>query len=174
MPMTRRRIFTGLAALGVAGGASGAWRAAPFRYYDGPLSDHFDGSRFLDAKYGMAPKSLPEVLRWYSERERAQWPAQDPSPYSDKPPRRVDSVAWRISYIGHASLLLQVSGLNILIDPVWSERASPLAFAGPKRVNDPGIPLDALPPIDVVLVSHNHYDHFDATTLMALASHRPR
>jgi L-ascorbate metabolism protein UlaG (beta-lactamase superfamily) len=174
MPLTRRRLFTGLAALGAAGGA-GAYYSAPFRYYDGPPSDHFDGTRFLDPAHGMPPKSLPDVLRWYVQRERAEWPRWHASPFADKPPRRVDTPAWRISYVGHASVLIQASGFNILIDPVWSERASPLGFAGPKRVNDPGVAFDALPPIDVVLVSHNHYDHLDATTLSALATpHRPR
>ena len=175
MGFSRRKLFTGLGALGVAGGAFAAHRSAPFRYYDGPTSDHFDGTRFLDAQHGTPPKGFADMLRWYAERGRVPWPSRDDTPYSDKPPQRVDSAAWRISYIGHASLLLQASGLNILIDPVWSERASPVSFAGPKRVNDPGIAFDALPPIDVVLISHNHYDHLDATTLMALATpHRPR
>ena len=101
--------------------------------------------------------------------DRQKWPEWAPSPYSDKPPARVDGPEWRISYVGHASLLLQTAGLNILIDPVWSERVSPVSFAGPKRVNDPGIAFDALPPIDVVLVSHCHYDHLDVETLSRLA-----
>ena len=107
---------------------------------------------------------------------KRQWPVWAPSPFADRPPPRVAGSAWRISYIGHASLLIQTSGLNILIDPVWSQRCSPVSFAGPKRVNDPGIPFDALPPIDIVLVSHNHYDHLDAATLSRLATspHRPR
>ncbi len=76
----------------------------------------------------------------------------------------------RLSYVGHASWLIQVAGLNILIDPIWSARASPLSWAGPKRVNDPGIAFDALPPIDVALVSHGHYDHLDIATLSRLAA----
>jgi L-ascorbate metabolism protein UlaG (beta-lactamase superfamily) len=81
----------------------------------------------------------------------------------------------RISYVGHASVLIQTAGLNILLDPVWSKRASPFRFAGPKRVNDPGIAFADLPPIDVVLVSHGHYDHLDLATLSRLAAvHRPR
>ena len=87
---------------------------------------------------------------------------------------RVAGPEWRISYVGHASWLLQTAGLNILIDPVWSERVSPVSFAGPKRVNDPGIAFDALPPIDVVLVSHCHYDHLDAETLSRLAAAHKR
>ena len=81
----------------------------------------------------------------------------------------------RISYVGHASFLIQTAGLNILLDPVWSERASPFRFAGPKRVNDPGIGFAELPPIDLVLVTHGHYDHLDVVTLSRLAAaHRPR
>jgi L-ascorbate metabolism protein UlaG (beta-lactamase superfamily) len=81
----------------------------------------------------------------------------------------------RLSYVGHASVLIQTAGLNILLDPVWSKRASPFHFAGPKRVNDPGIVFADLPPIDVVLVSHGHYDHLDLATLSRLAAvHRPR
>lgn len=76
--------------------------------------------------------------------------------------------------VGHASLLIQTAGLNILTDPVWSERASPFAFAGPKRVNAPGIIFADLPPIDLVLISHNHYDHLDLATLKRLKeSHDP-
>ncbi len=174
MPLTRRHLFTGLGALGVTTGI-GVERTMPFRYYDGPVSGHFDGARFLDAEHGSAPKSLPQLLQWYAERNKAEWPVWAPSPFNDRPPRRVDDNTWRISYVGHASLLIQAAGLNILTDPVWSERASPVSFLGPKRVNDPGIAFEALPPIDVVLVSHNHYDHLDAATLIALSTpHRPR
>jgi L-ascorbate metabolism protein UlaG (beta-lactamase superfamily) len=74
----------------------------------------------------------------------------------------------RLAFIGHASWLIQTAGLNILVDPVWSERASPFTFAGPKRVNDPGIAFDKLPKVDAVLVSHGHYDHLDVATLSRL------
>ena len=78
-------------------------------------------------------------------------------------------------YIGHASFLIQTAGLNILLDPVWSKRASPSRFIGPKRVNDPGIAFADLPPIDAVLVSHGHYDHLDVRTLSRIAAaHRAR
>ena len=156
-----------------AAGGSGAWRTARARYYDGPVSDHFDGLRFFDPN-GTPPNSLTRLLRWWTTRERVAWPAWAPSPYSDRPPLRVDSAAWRISFVGHASFLLQTAGLNILIDPVWSKRVSPVSFLGPVRVNDPGIAFDVLPPIDAVLVSHCHYDHLDVPTLTALATHRPR
>jgi L-ascorbate metabolism protein UlaG (beta-lactamase superfamily) len=150
----------------------------PRRYYKGPVSDHFDGVRFFDP-HGTPPRSRRDLLRWFVDRRRrgtrAKWPVWVASPYADRPPARVEGAAWRISYVGHASFLIQTAGLNILLDPVWSKRASPLRFIGPKRVNDPGIAFANLPPIDLVLVSHGHYDHLDIRTLSLIAAaHRPR
>src|ERR1051325_4647443 len=160
MPLfSRRRLFAGSAAFGAVAGVFGL-RSASARFF---------------ALHGPPPRTLGEQLRWWREGGRAQWPEWAPSPYSDRPPARVASDDWRISFVGHASLRIQTAGLNILIDPVWSQRCSPVSFAGPKRVNDPGIPFDALPPIDVVLVSHCHYDHLDVETISRLAAaHRPR
>jgi L-ascorbate metabolism protein UlaG (beta-lactamase superfamily) len=172
MPLfSRRRLFAGSAAFGAIAGLFGL-RSAIARYYDGPVSDHFDGTRFFDP-HGSGPKGFGDLVRWYRGRDKAEWPAWAPSPYNDQPPARVDGPEWRISYVGHATLLLQTAVLNILIDPVWSQRVSPVSFAGPKRVNDPGIAFEALPPIDVVLVSHCHYDHLDTDTLSRLAAAHP-
>ncbi len=77
------------------------------------------------------------------------------------------------TWIGHATLLIQMGHKTFLTDPIWSPTASPLSFAGPRRFVPPGLPLDALPPIDFVLISHNHYDHLDAPTLRALAERHP-
>ncbi len=143
------------------------------RYYNGPVSDHFDGERFFD-RHGAPPKSRVDLLRWMVDRNwrgtRAKWPARAPSPYADRPPARVEGASWRICYVGHASWLIQTAGQNILLDPIWSKRASPFRFVGPKRVNDPGIAFVDLPPIDVVLVTHGHYDHLDVATLSQLAA----
>ena len=80
-----------------------------------------------------------------------------------------------VTWIGHATLLIQLAGVNILTDPQWSERASPLSFAGPKRVTPPGVRFEDLPPIHVVLISHDHYDHLDEATVRRLAEvHHPR
>jgi L-ascorbate metabolism protein UlaG (beta-lactamase superfamily) len=174
MKLSRRRIFTALAAVSAVGVGGLATRAALTRYYDGPVSDHFDGTRFVDPD-GAQPKSFADMMRWRFGPPKAEWPVWAPSPYADRPPPRVAGSGWRFSYVGHASWLLQTAGLNLLIDPMWSERASPVTFAGPRRVNDPGIAFAALPPIDAVLVSHNHYDHLDVATLARLAAaHRPR
>lgn len=148
------------------------------RYYRGPASDHFNGEVFFNPQ-GSTPRGRRDLLRWMIDRswrgQRAKWPARAPSPYADRPPPRVDGAGLRVSYIGHASFLIQTAGCNILLDPVWSERASPFGFIGPRRVNDPGIAFADLPPIDVVLVTHGHYDHLDLTTLARLAgTHRPR
>ncbi len=139
--------------------------------YTGPVSDHFDGTHFFDP-HGMPPKKLSEVLRWQfgGGRVRAKWPDWVENELFDPPPRRVEGTAARITYIGHASWLIQTAGRNILVDPVWSERASPLSFAGPKRHNAPGVAFDALPDIDTVLVTHGHYDHLDLATLSRLAA----
>ncbi len=140
------------------------------KIYSGPKSDHFDGERFFDP-HGASPKTIRDVLRWQFDgnRKRAKWPKWVPSPFSDMPPKRVDGGKVRLVFVGHASWLIQTAGLNILIDPVWSMRVSPLAWAGPRRCNDPGIAFEALPPVDVVLVSHGHYDHLDMATLSRLA-----
>jgi len=77
------------------------------------------------------------------------------------------------TWIGHSSFLLQIGGTNVLTDPVWGTRASPVPFAGPKRWSPPGLALDALPPIDVVLISHDHYDHLDRPTVRQLVRRHP-
>jgi L-ascorbate metabolism protein UlaG (beta-lactamase superfamily) len=174
MPASRRRIVAALGVVSAAGLLALTGRNAMARYYDGPVSDHFDGNRFFDPK-GAQPRSVVDLIRWRLSGTRASWPERLPSPYADRPPAEVNDTSWRISFVGHASLLLQTAGLNLLIDPVWSERVSPVSFAGPMRVNDPGIAFEALPPINAVLVSHSHYDHLDLATLSRLAAaHRPR
>lgn len=174
MTITRRRFLAVTAGIAAMLGGSAFW-ASFMKTYNGPVSDHFDGLRFFDP-HGASPKSLAEVLRWQfgGDRERHKWPDWVPSPHADTPPPRV-LAGIRLAFVGHASWLIQTAGLNILIDPVWSERASPFSFAGPKRHNDPGIAFEALPPVDAVLVSHGHYDHLDVATLSRLqAEFAPR
>ncbi|MBP0112725.1 MULTISPECIES: MBL fold metallo-hydrolase [Bradyrhizobium] len=168
MPVTRRRLFGLLAGAGALVGIPSFWMSS-MKTYDGPASDHFNGLHFFDPD-GAPPKSLREVLRWQFDggRQRAKWPDWAPSAHADTPPERVDGDKVRLSFVGHASWLIQAGGLNILIDPVWSMRVSPVAWAGPKRHNDPGIAFEKLPKIDVVLVSHGHYDHLDIATLSRL------
>ena len=79
-----------------------------------------------------------------------------------------------VTAVGHATFLIQMDGLNILTDPVWSDRCSPVSWAGPRRYRAPGIPFEALPPIDALLISHNHYDHLDRVAVEALEPRSPR
>jgi L-ascorbate metabolism protein UlaG (beta-lactamase superfamily) len=145
------------------------------RYYHGPPSDHFDGVRFFNPDGGRSERSASDLLKWRTGPGKEPWPAAFPSPFRDVPPQRVAGPELRVALVGHASFLYQTGGLNILVDPVWSQRVSPVRFAGPKRVNAPGIAFEDLPPIDVVLLTHNHYDHLDAATLTRLHQrHRPR
>lgn len=141
-------------------------------YYDGPVSSHFDGKRFFVPGY-IRDKSPLDLLKWSFGEARKKWPESYPGPAQDKPPARVRGDALRVSYVGHATLLIQTQGVNLLIDPVWARRASPFSFAGPKRVNAPGIAREDLPELDAVLVSHNHYDHLDLEMLSWLAVNRP-
>lgn len=151
-----------------------ARKRAANRYYSGPPSDHFDGTLFFNPD-GQMPGRFTDLLKWQLSGERSKWPAANPSPFEPtEPAARIDGDGLRLTMVGHATLLIQVAGFNILTDPVWSPRVSPLSFAGPRRVNAPGIAFSQLPPIDLVLVSHNHYDHLDLATLKRLkAKHDP-
>jgi L-ascorbate metabolism protein UlaG (beta-lactamase superfamily) len=106
-------------------------------------------------------------MRWQTTREPAPWPAQV-AIQTAKPAARVAGDTLAVTMVGHATVLVQTEGLNVLTDPIWSERASPLSFAGPKRVTAPGIAFADLPKIDLVLVSHGHWDHMDLPTLLRL------
>ncbi|HEV2541581.1 MAG TPA: MBL fold metallo-hydrolase, partial [Methylobacterium sp.] len=146
-------------------------------YYQGPPSRHFDGERFFNP--GPEPTAGGHggparfFNRWLGADERAPWPEQVPVRQS-VPPRRIDGEEMLVTWIGHATVLVQTNGLNILTDPVWSEVVSPFPPIGPNRVRAPGVALERLPKIDLVLISHNHYDHMDLPTLKRLwARDRP-
>ncbi len=172
--MNRRRFLRATALLGtgtVVGGTSSA-NANP--YYKGPVSQHFDGRRFFNPE-GMEPAGFGSLLRWQFGGGRSRWPVSwPPEPVFNVPDERVQGSSLRVTMVGHATLLIQVAGLNILTDPVYSPRASPFTAVGPRRVNAPGIDFEQLPPIDLVLLTHNHYDHLDLATLARLkAVHDP-
>lgn len=137
--------------------------------YHGARSDHFDGKHFFN--YERTPERQLEdaIRREEPGRHRGHWDKWQETP-TDTPPRRVAGRHLRVSFVNHSTVLVQTDDLNILIDPVWSERVSPLAWYGPKRQRPPGIRFEDLPPIDLVLVSHNHYDHMDLPTLRRLVT----
>ncbi|MBX5484254.1 MAG: MBL fold metallo-hydrolase [Myxococcaceae bacterium] len=165
------RISRGCIVGGVVGGlvlmAAGYGCSFSAPRYRGPKSDHFDGRRFVN--YGhVEEKSVGDLLRWVTHREPGVWQEWTDAQPGPKPPERVGPGQLRVTFINHATTLIQIDGLNVLTDPVWSERVSPVSFAGPRRVRPPGLRFEDLPPIDVVLISHNHYDHCDLPTLRRL------
>ena len=139
-------------------------------HYD-PAKPHHTPTGFRN-RYPHGRPNGEDFRRWRAERKAKGLPKPPMSDLSAQPPdlaylyanRTQTSVTW----VGHNTLLLQSNGLNILTDPVFSRRSSPVQFAGPKRHQPPGIALDQLPHIDLVLLSHNHYDHLDAGSVAAL------
>ena len=99
------------------------------------------------------------------------WPELVDAPPGPPPPERVEDL--RVSFVGHATVLVQQDGLNLLTDPVWSSRIGPISWLGAKRHRPPGLRFEDLPPIDVVLLSHDHYDHLDLPTLRRLEASFP-
>jgi L-ascorbate metabolism protein UlaG (beta-lactamase superfamily) len=161
--------------LAAAGGTFAVRRAnAGNPYYSGPVTSNFDGRTFFNPG-GAEPRGFTDLLRWQLGGGKEPWPDNYPSPFpAAKPEPHIGGNALRVTMVGHATMLVQIAGLNILTDPVWSERVSPFSFAGPYRRNAPGIAFGDLPPIDAVLLTHNHYDHLDLATLERLvAAHEP-
>ncbi|MCE5261951.1 MAG: MBL fold metallo-hydrolase [Deltaproteobacteria bacterium] len=141
------------------------------------ISDHYDGRLFFNPDQRPGPSAGSEqkrrsgwIWRWIFGNDRPEWPELiDRVPPGGAPPVRVPKGSLLITPVGHATFLIQMDRLNLLTDPIWSERCSPVSWAGPKRYREPGIRFEDLPPIDAVLVSHNHYDHLDLPTLERLA-----
>ncbi len=140
--------------------------------YHGPLSDHFDGEVFYS--YGKKSEShavdhsQKKVWKWLFTRKRFGWVWRE-NRLSARPEARILGARLVVTFVNHATLLIQTDGMNILTDPVWSRRVSPFTFVGPSRFRAPGVSFDDLPEIDLVLISHNHYDHMDLATLRRIA-----
>ena len=144
--------------------------------YD-PAKPHHTPTGFKNNYGPSVTKGTGDFLRWQIERLRAGLPKppQIPTPavVADTAlvaaNSAVPTMQPALTWVGHATMLVQASGLNVLTDPVFSDRASPVQFAGPKRAQPPGLSIDQLPSIDVVLISHNHYDHLDVNSVLALS-----
>ncbi|HMI67258.1 MAG TPA: MBL fold metallo-hydrolase [Cyclobacteriaceae bacterium] len=164
-------IFLGTFALGfIFIGLVGYFISGP--KYKGPVSDHFDGRRFINPG-SIKAKGFREVLKWMVARKQGEW-KEVPAGQGEKPASRFDN-GIRITFVNHSTFLIQVDGVNILTDPVFSERTSPVQWAGPRRMRPPGILLEDLPAIDVLILSHNHWDHLDIAAVKKIhALHHPK
>jgi L-ascorbate metabolism protein UlaG (beta-lactamase superfamily) len=141
--------------------------------YHGARSDHFDGERFFNPGAG-AGKSLAEFWRWQRTRAPRPWPPWRDYRIEPQLPATLPAGEVAVTFINHMTCLIQLAGLAVLTDPVYSQRASPVQWAGPHRAHAPGVAFERLPAIDVVFVSHSHYDHMDLHTLRRLQrSHAP-
>jgi L-ascorbate metabolism protein UlaG (beta-lactamase superfamily) len=139
----------------------------------GPVTDHFDGRRFHN-RPAVPHGGFASFIRWQRTRHRPRWEPRA-APPGPAPPARVAAGELRVTFVNHATVLIQQDGVNVLCDPIWSERASPFSWIGPRRFRPPGLRFEDLPPIDAVVVSHSHYDHLDLQTLARLqAAHHPR
>lgn len=137
-----------------------------------PAVEHFRDGRFFNP--GVAEHDFRTALKWMRNRKIGPWRRWIESTPGPAPPARVEGAELRATFVNHATVLLQTDGINILTDPMWSRRASPVQLMGPQRHRAPGLRLEDLPPIDCLLISHNHYDHFDLPTLKRIAAtHRP-
>ena len=141
--------------------------------FQGASSDHFDGRKFINRE--PMDKSAGDMVKlgWGALTRAEEWPHWIDIEQQTVPSERVyEGVS--VTFINHATFLVQVDGVNILTDPVFSERVSPFGWVGPRRVHAPGIALEDLPPIDVILISHNHYDHLDKATLGTLLAEQDK
>ena len=134
-----------------------------------PVSDHCDGERFFNP-HARDERSIGEVIAWQRTREKSPWPGAVPLTAYPPPPTSVAAGRVAVTHIGHATFLLRTADAVILTDPVFTSHAGPLGRFGPRRVRQPGIPLDALPPLDLIVVTHNHYDHLQPASLRGVAT----
>ncbi len=132
------------------------------------IKPHFDGKRFSYPGNSVLG-SRWDVLRWAITRKPAKWPRDLANPPPSAVERHVNDGRLRLTFINHATVLIQCDGLNIITDPVFSRRVSPVSFAGPRRYRPAGLDINALPPIHAILVSHSHYDHLDLRSLRQLS-----
>jgi L-ascorbate metabolism protein UlaG (beta-lactamase superfamily) len=141
-----------------------------------PISDHFDGALFFNPEPTIRNAEgrrfgLFSIIRVRLRRDPSiwsQWPDFVPNKVYAVPAGAVKAGEVDVTFIGHASFLLRFAGFNVLTDPVFSKRCSPVSFVGPARVRAPGLAIKDLPNIDFLVLSHNHYDHCDVASLRAL------
>ncbi len=145
-------------------------------YYQGSISDHFNGKKFYDIN--LEKNSNKKFFSYFKSKidyekkhGKTQWQDQETLVNQTIPENIISNTTIHATFVGHSTFLIQLQGLNILTDPIWSKRASPLSFIGPIRAQQVGIKFENLPKIDLVLISHSHYDHMDIPTIKKLKDH---
>jgi len=135
--------------------------------YDGSKSNHFDGKKFLN-KTGIPANGLKDVLKYVITRKPESWTRNYETYVRDIPLPSPDSNEVSVTFVNHSTFIIQYKKMTVVTDPVWSDRCSPVQFAGPARFRPPGVNFEDLPKVDVVVISHNHYDHLDKSTILDL------
>jgi L-ascorbate metabolism protein UlaG (beta-lactamase superfamily) len=129
---------------------------------------NYDGKRFYNLNHTKTTGKLKNFIKWQFNKKKSTWPDWVENEQADPIYEKIENSDLRVTFVNHATVLIQTQGLNILTDPVWSKRVSPIKWLGPKRIKNPGISFDLLPKIDLILLSHDHYDHLDIATLVKL------
>jgi L-ascorbate metabolism protein UlaG (beta-lactamase superfamily) len=142
--------------------------------YSGEISNHYNGKKFINTN-GDEGNGFKEVFKFLRTRKKGKWIKNYETYTRDTLIENNYSDAINLFFVNHSTFLIQFDNLNILTDPIWSKRCSPSQLIGPERHRPPGITFESLPKIDLVLISHNHYDHLDKKTINRLqAEHKPQ
>lgn len=140
---------------------------------DIPKSDHFDGKRFFNPHKPKMDKPFGDLIKWKMKNSEKDWPKWVEITQTKPKKKRTETNEVIVTFINHNSLLIQIDGVNIITDPIYSDRTSPVSWAGPKRVKAPGVKYEDLPPIDLIIISHNHYDSLDTPTIHRMMKDHP-
>jgi L-ascorbate metabolism protein UlaG (beta-lactamase superfamily) len=131
------------------------------------VSDHCDGAKFFNP-HAISGGDFGDVLKWQRNRQSVPWPERVSLVPHPPPPASVVPGQVAATFVGHSTFFLRTAAATLVTDPVFTTHAGPFGRSGPRRVRPPAIPIDRLPPVSVVLVSHNHYDHLQPSSLRAL------
>jgi L-ascorbate metabolism protein UlaG (beta-lactamase superfamily) len=162
-----KRLFLGMLGV-VLMGCELSLRLFTKRAYKGPKSDHFNGRYFFNPH--VSRRKFGDFLKWMLTRQPVPWPEKRIAARYHPQPQPFVTSGMQATFINHSTVLIQWDGVNLLTDPVWAERCSPFKNIGPKRIHEPGIGIDQLPPIHFILLSHNHYDHLDIHALRTICA----
>jgi L-ascorbate metabolism protein UlaG (beta-lactamase superfamily) len=132
-----------------------------------PISDHYDGARFLNP-HAVAGRGVGDLIKWQRTRRSVAWPEHVALAQHEPPPASVPPGHVAATFIGHSTFVLRTAGTVLITDPVFTSHAGPFGRLGPQRVRPPAIPIEDVPPVSIVLLSHNHYDHLQPSSLRAL------